>query len=357
VPISAGTDAFTNVADHYIAGGGRVYVLAGPRFDYASWLDAFRNGRSFASNGPTLTLKVDDKLPGDEIQTTSAREVTVRASVASQTPLDSLDLIVNGQPVVSSSLAGKNAFEFTRRLRIERSSWIALRALGPRHRLVLNDTMAFAHTSPIYVNVGRRPVRIANDVRFYREWVEQLIARTERAGRFETAARKAEVLALTMLVRVVVRVIVRVIADGPARRGARLAHREGEQVPLGPQHPQAERNHHESNRNRQVGLDPLRTQPARAERCQHSNEHDATRMRERDEDPENHRIDRLAAGADDVGGGDRLAVAGRCRMRGTSPKAGGDEEEDLAHVRFSRGRRLMLAVLRLFYIHKHARDS
>ena len=44
VPISAGTDSFTNVADHYIAGGGRVYVLAGPRFDYAAWLDAFRRG-------------------------------------------------------------------------------------------------------------------------------------------------------------------------------------------------------------------------------------------------------------------------------------------------------------------------
>jgi hypothetical protein len=38
-------------------------------------------------------------------------------------------------------------------------------------------------------------------------------------------------------------------------------------------------------------------------------------------------------------------VARRCRVRGTSPKAGGDEEEDLAHVLSSRSRLLMLAVL------------
>ena len=40
VAISAGTDSFTNVADHYIAGGGRVYVHIGPRFDYPAWLKA-----------------------------------------------------------------------------------------------------------------------------------------------------------------------------------------------------------------------------------------------------------------------------------------------------------------------------
>ena len=68
VPISAGTDAFTNVADHYIAGGGRVYVQTGPRFDYAAWLDGFRQGAS--RSPPTvrvMALAVDGKSPGDEV--------------------------------------------------------------------------------------------------------------------------------------------------------------------------------------------------------------------------------------------------------------------------------------------------
>ena len=42
----------------------------------------------------------------------------------------------------------------------------------------------------------RRPVRVLDDVRFYREWVERLIARTEKSRRFATPERRKEVLAL-----------------------------------------------------------------------------------------------------------------------------------------------------------------
>ena len=196
VPISAGTDSFTNVVDHYLAGGGRVYVLAGPRFDYGAWIAAYRDGRSFASNGPIVKLDVDGKAPGDEIRLDSPRTLTVKAAMVTQVPVDRVELIVNGRVVESQAPAGRNAVEFTRRLPIERSSWIALRALGPRHRLVLNDTMAFAHTSPVYVAVAGRPVSEAEDVRFYRDWVERLIARAEKNGRFATEKRRAEVVAL-----------------------------------------------------------------------------------------------------------------------------------------------------------------
>jgi hypothetical protein len=196
VPISAGTDSFTNVVDHYVAGGGRVYVLAGPRFDYRAWIENYRNGRSFASNGPIVRLEVDGKLPGDEIRLDSSRTLTVKASMVTQVPVDRFELIVNGRVVESREPGGRDRMEFTSRIPIKRSSWIALRALGPRHRLVLNDWGAFAHTSPVYVSVAGRPIRELEDVRFYRDWVERLIARAEKNGRFSTAERRTEVVAL-----------------------------------------------------------------------------------------------------------------------------------------------------------------
>lgn len=196
VAISAGTDAFTNVADHYIAGGGRVYVHIGPKFNYAAWLKGFREGRSFASNGPVIDLKVNDKMPGGEIQIDAPAEVTVQATVQTQTPIDSVQVIVNGRPAHSETAAGKKIIEIKHKLRIAASSWIAVRALGPPHRLILNDTGAFAHTSPVYVSVGRQPIRMAEDVKFYRDWIERLIERTETRGRFKTPENKAEVLAL-----------------------------------------------------------------------------------------------------------------------------------------------------------------
>ena len=196
VAISAGTDAFTNVVDHYAAGGGRVYVQTGPKFDYATWLEHYRQGRSFASNGPVLTLDVNGKAPGEEIRLDAAGEVVVRAGVLTQTPLDRVELIVNGRAIHSEPADGKTAIEFQTRVSLRDSSWIALRALGPRHRLVLNDTMTFAHTSPVYVMVGGRPQRIAEDIRFYREWVERLIARTEKSPRFATDEHRKEVVTL-----------------------------------------------------------------------------------------------------------------------------------------------------------------
>lgn len=192
VAVSAGTDAFTNVADHYLAGGNRVYVHSGQRFDSAAWLDGFRRGRSFASNGPIVNFTVNGKLPGEEIRGAGPLSLTVRGQVTSQVPLDAVELVVNGQPL--RRFPSGAAFEAT--VPVRESSWIALRALGPRHRLVVNDTQAWAHTSPVYVTIGERPVRVREDVRFYREWVEKLIARTEKSGRFKTAERKAEVLAL-----------------------------------------------------------------------------------------------------------------------------------------------------------------
>jgi TolB protein len=196
VPISAGTDSFTNVADHYLAGGGRVYVQAGPRFDYAAWLEAYRRGRSFASNGPMVWLTVNGAGPGEEVRLDGPATVAVLARVSSQVPLDRVELIVNGRPVHEENMRGGETLEFRKQLPLRQSSWLALRATGPRHRLVLNDTGAFAHTSAVYVPIGGRPVRVAEDVRFYREWVEKLIARVESRGRFAAPERKAEVLAL-----------------------------------------------------------------------------------------------------------------------------------------------------------------
>jgi hypothetical protein len=179
-----------------VAGGGRVYVHSGPRFDYLAWLAAYRQGRSFASNGPIAVLTVDGKEPGDEIRLDGPATVRVSATVTAQVPLETVELIVNGKAAHSVPAARKEKVEFSQAVKVDGSSWIALRALGPRHRLVLNDTMAFAHTSPVYVTVAGRPVRIAGDIGFYRDWVERLIARTEKSGRFGNPEQKAEIIAL-----------------------------------------------------------------------------------------------------------------------------------------------------------------
>jgi hypothetical protein len=194
--ISAGTDAFTNVADHYTAGGGRVYVHAGQPLDYVQWIRNYKRGRSFASNGPSILFTLDGREPGDEIRVAAGRKFRLKAVVETQIPLDRVEVIVNGKALVSRPAAGQKRVALDEAIALERSSWVAVRALGPWHRLVLNDGGAFAHTSPVYVYVGDQPIAFREDVRFYIDWVERLIARVKERGRFTTGERRAEVVAL-----------------------------------------------------------------------------------------------------------------------------------------------------------------
>ena len=195
--VSAGSDAFTNVVDHYTPGGGRVYVHSGDRLNYEEWIRAYKQGRSFGSNGPMLFMTVNGKEPGDEIRLTeNAARVQVSARVRTQVPVEKIEVVANGQVVASRDASGRNEIALDEEIVLERSSWIALRAYGPWQRLVLNDLQTFAHTSPVYAYLDDQPIVSREDLRFYIDWIEKLIVRVKTRARFSTEARRQEVVDL-----------------------------------------------------------------------------------------------------------------------------------------------------------------
>ena len=48
----------------WIPGGHRVYVYTGGPLDYSEWVDNYKKGRSFATNGPIVRFTVNGELPG-----------------------------------------------------------------------------------------------------------------------------------------------------------------------------------------------------------------------------------------------------------------------------------------------------
>jgi hypothetical protein len=190
--ISAGTDSFTNVADHYTPGGGRVYVHAGDELRYDEWVSNYKRGRSFASNGPVITLDVDGKEPGDEIRFPAGQpqKVRIRATLHTQVPVDRFEVVVNGEPLKAAP--GKQSID--EQVTLDRSAWIAARAIGPWSRLVLNDIQAFAHTSPVYIQFGDERVAFREDANFWIQWIDKLIAQVNQRGRFASAERKRTVV-------------------------------------------------------------------------------------------------------------------------------------------------------------------
>ena len=57
----------------------------------------------------------------------------------------------------------------------------------------MNDAYVFAHTTPVYVTVAGQPVSSPEDARFYADWIEGLIRRTNERGRFANSEHRTEV--------------------------------------------------------------------------------------------------------------------------------------------------------------------
>ncbi len=143
-------------------------------------------------------MSADGKEPGDDLQfpAGSRQKIRVRATVLTQVPVDKVEVVVNGKVVISRDAKGKTEVAIDEDIPLEKSAWIAARAIGPWHRLILNDVQAFAHTSPIYVRVGDERVLSAEDLRFWDNWIEKLIASVNERGRFANHEHRREVVDL-----------------------------------------------------------------------------------------------------------------------------------------------------------------
>jgi hypothetical protein len=195
---SAGTDTQMDVTDNSsISGGGKVYVKVEPPLTYPKWVDGFKAGRTFASNGPLLFLKVDGKEPGTEIPITGSVRLNVTAEATSLVPMQALELVVNGEVIAKADPTAEGTVaQLSHVVELDRSAWIAARVRGEGHRRVMNDARLFAHTSPVYCVRDGKPVGIPKDAAIVVQWIDRLIDDVKKSPRFATEARRQEVLEL-----------------------------------------------------------------------------------------------------------------------------------------------------------------
>ena len=191
-PISAGTDAFLNTPYHLTAGAGRVYVRAGSLLTYEGWLKAYREGRSFATNGPLLKFRVNGKEAGEEIRwEAGSLPLEIEAEAVSHVPMTRMDLIVNGQVAASQEAeGGGKLIRLNWEMEISDSAWVAVRVYGNPHKLIPNDTSLYAHSSPVYCYRGDRRIAFRESAAFFVGQIDQLIHRLETQGVFRDSADK-----------------------------------------------------------------------------------------------------------------------------------------------------------------------
>jgi hypothetical protein len=155
----------------------RVYVHLPGEFSYAEWFRALKQGQSFATNGPMLFLTVNGREPGDTIQLSDraapgeskARKLNVHVEASSTGPLDRIQVVWKGK-VIKSIPPGNNPTRAVADCELDASEtgWVAARAFEKPAA-----SIRFAHTSPVFVQLGNERGIVPNDAKFFIDWIDR----------------------------------------------------------------------------------------------------------------------------------------------------------------------------------------
>jgi len=205
IPAGAGTDAFPNFASlRGPPGLVRVFVRSGPRLERRSWMAALKAGRTFVTNAPLLEFTLRGREIGDEIRLPAAGRLTARVGLRSSVPIDHLEVIGNGSVVATIPLRGDHtSASDTVSIPVARSGWYVLRAWSDRPALPILDLYPFGSTGPIYVRVGREPVRSREDADFFVRWIDRLDQAAQAHDAWNTPEERDHVLGLLAQARAV----------------------------------------------------------------------------------------------------------------------------------------------------------
>ena len=179
--LAAGAGSATG-AKRTPVGYNRAYVRVDRDPTWKEFLENWRQGRNFVTNGPMVFLKVNRRfLPGDTIpMETTGEMLRVEVSASFPHPLSSLEIVLNGRVVHHISDAKSGSVSILP-IKIEESSWLAARCCAEDTLLSNAELSAyawgsdqmprrptrvrFAHTSPIYISLNGTKARVDQSVR------------------------------------------------------------------------------------------------------------------------------------------------------------------------------------------------
>jgi len=133
-------------------------------------------GRTFVTNGPLFTeLDVRDFALGDSVNLTTQGVAYLdgHVRVECETPLRRVDIICNGQ-IRQTFFAeeGQCVIDTSFIVTVNESSWIAVRASGPKANMATVGDSLFAHSGPVYFVLDEARILETESAQELVEWVE-----------------------------------------------------------------------------------------------------------------------------------------------------------------------------------------
>jgi len=185
-------------------GYGRTYAKLDGPLSEAAYLNAIRDGATFATNGPILILTADGLDSGAEIQYSmrSNEPISIKAELRSIQRIDSLELLYNGKVIKRIALAAEAPARVltesaTMKLKPLRSGWIAARATFTSP----DGHLRQAHTSPVYVTVDGKATASKTDAEYMMRWIDRLLEVSNKPGRYASSAERTQTQAIFMEAR------------------------------------------------------------------------------------------------------------------------------------------------------------
>jgi hypothetical protein len=165
------------------------HLRLGELLTYKNWIEAVRAGRTFVTNGPLVTLTVNEEEPGSHLELSGPGPVVIKARARSAIPFRQLEVIFNGSVLAAGEAASDGTSPILEvKLPIKESGWLAARCRGDQqvfHRPA--NQRVFAHTSPIFVRVAGQSFggvpsakeKLVSHLRSLLEWAR---TRTQTSG-------------------------------------------------------------------------------------------------------------------------------------------------------------------------------
>lgn len=159
-------------------GGLRTYAYA-PRRTWAEIANAYNQGRTFATNGPLIDLRVAGRTPGETIQLDLPGAVKVNLTAGSLWGVDTVEIWRDG--VLTRSIdAREGGIDAEISIDVERSGWLLAIVKGGAAPEVMTTPEGrpcvggqYAMTSPVYVEVAQHPVPPdLESARYFLDWVD-----------------------------------------------------------------------------------------------------------------------------------------------------------------------------------------
>jgi hypothetical protein len=176
-------------------GWARVYAdLRGASLSVAAFQDAVRAGRTLASNGPWVELAVGGHGPGDRVALAPGTTVAVSARAVGAEAAR-LELVGPDGVVAAVDAGGGAAPAIDTEVEVDGSTWLCAVARGPGHPSVLGPA-AFAHTSPVHLEVAGRPLRRPASARWLLDWLDRFEELVRGHGRFADDGQRDQVVAV-----------------------------------------------------------------------------------------------------------------------------------------------------------------